>query len=82
MELKSLGTTRWKNLTCADLFFIKEVVGKCSSTSLFGCLYCKRKVDQWGCDKEKLKNVAAQSMKEAVESGKEAIDQLGKDPDH
>ena len=69
-------------IMCADLSFVKEVVGKCSSTSRYGCLYCKRKIDEWGCDEEKLKNVEAQSMKEAVESGKKAIDQLGKYPNH
>lgn len=29
-------------IMCADLGFTKEVYGKCSSTSLYGCFYCKK----------------------------------------
>ena len=36
---------------CADLSFVKEILGKCSCTSLYGCFYCKMHIDQWGKDR-------------------------------
>ena len=57
-----------------------KVIGKCSSTSLFGCPYCKRAINEWGDDV--LGSVDAQTMSEAVAFGKEALDTLGRNPDH
>ena len=46
---------------CADLCFVKEVIGKCSCTSIYGCFYCKKHISDW--DKEGIKS-SPQSMKE------------------
>jgi len=32
---------------CADLCIVKEILGKCSCTSLYGCFYSKMKISDW-----------------------------------
>ena len=36
---------------CADLSFVKEILGKCSCTSLYGCFFCKMLINDWGNDR-------------------------------
>ena len=67
-------------IMCADLSFVKEVIGKCSSTSTYGCFYCKRQIKDW--DANKLTEKVHQSLPECVTLGKEALEVLGEHPDH
>ena len=67
-------------IMCADLSFVKEVLGKCSSTSLYGCFYCKRDINDWNSDK--LVEKGSQTLSECMSLGDEALATLGKHPDH
>ena len=31
----------------ADLGYIKDIIGKCSSTALYGCYHCIKKIQDW-----------------------------------
>ena len=64
----------------ADLCFVKEVIGKCSSTSLYGCFYCKKHISKWYSD---ISNKAErQTMTEILSFGEKALQVLGKNPAH
>jgi len=65
---------------CADLGFVKEVLGKCSSTSLYGCFYCKKKIHDW--DQDTCITASKQSIKEMVMLGLKAFEHLGENPDY
>ena len=32
---------------CADLAFLKDILGKCASMSMYGCLHCKKMIKDW-----------------------------------
>ena len=66
-------------IMCADLCFVKEVIGKCSCTSLYGFFYCKKQIKDWDKDVNKAQ---PQSMIEISAFGKKAMDSLGEHPDH
>ena len=34
-------------IMCADLGYMKEILGKCLSTSKYGCYYCKKPLKEW-----------------------------------
>ena len=62
---------------CADLCFIKDVIGKCSCTALYGCYYCKKKkISEW--DQDQCQKKEGQTMK----LGEKAFNTLGENPDH
>ena len=67
-------------ILCADLCFVKEVLGKCSCTSMFGCMYCKKNIAKW--NEDKLQSAPAQSIEEMKLFGEEAVKVLGKNPSH
>lgn len=67
-------------IMCADLSFVKEVIGKCSSTSRYGCFYCKRQIKDW--DSDKLTKTQHQNMLECVSLGQEALKVPREHPDH
>lgn len=37
-------------IMCADLGFFKEILGKCGTTGLYGCYYCKTEISKWDID--------------------------------
>lgn len=65
---------------CADLCFVKEIVGKCSCTSIFGCFFCKKNIKNW--DQDVLEKSDPQTIEEMIVSGEQAVNVLGKNPDH
>ena len=50
---------------CADLSFVKEVLGKCSCTSLYGCFYCKMHINDWGKDRPAVSKNETSAEKQA-----------------
>ena len=64
---------------CADLGFTKEVFGKCSSTSLYGCFFCKKNIKDW----DNINNTPAEklTMVDIINLGKKAVSCLGEKPD-
>ena len=67
-------------IVCADLGFIKELLGKCSSTGTYGCYYCKKPKKKWA--EKKMIPEQWQTMKEMSVAGSKARDVLGDSPDH
>ena len=67
-------------IMCADLGYMKEILGKCLSTSKYGCYYCKKPLKEWGS--QKVLTAESLSMKEMVTSGKLGEEVLGIHPDH
>lgn len=67
-------------ILCADLSFVKEIVGKCSSTSLYGCLYCKKKISSW--DSKDCTQAERCTMEEMFSAGCSGEALLGRNPDH
>eukprot|EP00111_Clytia_hemisphaerica_P005038 TCONS_00014490-protein len=65
---------------CADLCFVKEVLGKCSCTSLYGCFYCKKPIAEW--DKNDAQTEELQTMSQISLDGQEAVRVLGANPKH
>ena len=65
---------------CADLSFLKDLLGRCSCTSLYGCFFCKKIISKWGEDistkPEKM------TMKEMCVYGCKGEEILGHNPDH
>ena len=67
-------------LLVADLCFIKEIIGQCQCTSLYGCYHCKMPYSSWTT---KHRNYSQpKTIAEMVIHGKEANDVLGDHPDH
>ena len=66
-------------IMCTDLCFVKEVIGKCSCTSLYGCFYCEKPIGEWDQDPRK---ETLQTMSKICSDGQEAIKVLGANPKH
>ena len=64
-------------IMCADLSFIKEIIGKCSCTSKFGCFYCKKPLKDWT---ENSTIFEAQSINEMIVAGNAGEKYLGEYP--
>ena len=63
----------------ADLGFMKELCGKCSSVGTYGCYRCKKHINTWhskSCDIGE-----EQTIKEFVKFGNKAVTELGDAPD-
>lgn len=63
----------------ADLGFVKEICGKCTSTGKYGCYRCKKKISDWHA----MKNIGGkpQTVAEFVVLGNTALNKLGPNPD-
>ena len=64
---------------CADLSYLKEILGRCSCTSIYGCIYCKKLRSKWA-DKTPTKEEKI-TMKEMVIYGEKGEEVLGSNPD-
>ena len=64
-------------IICADLSYVKYLIGKCSSTSTFGCFYCKKPQEKWSESTVYEK----QSLKQILLDGADALRLLGPNPD-
>ena len=64
----------------ADLGLLEKVLGKCSSTSIYGCFWCDKHQKNWDCLKADKGN--GQSIAAMTKTGEEAEQVLGKEPDH
>ena len=70
------------NIVCffvADLCFVKDVIGQCQCTSLYGCYHCMLKNTDW-ISVEK-KTGKPKNMKAMTENGLKAVCVLGENPD-
>ena len=67
-------------IMCADLGYMKEILGKCLSTSKYGCYYCKNSLKEW--DSQKVSTAGPLSMRELIASGAQGETLLGVNPDH
>ena len=65
----------------ADLSFVKEVIGQCQCTSIYGCYHCKMHIDNWS-KPTRQKQLEPKSIKEMVKNGDAAKKVLGDSPDH
>ena len=65
---------------CADLSFLKDVLGRCSCIRRYGCIYCKLSIDNWG--NEKFEKGDSMTMHQMCVYGKKGRDILGDNPDH
>ena len=67
-------------IMCADLGFVKGILGKCATNGKYGCYYCKKKFSEWD---QKISNKAeSQTISQMVLYGKKAVEILGDSPDH
>ena len=67
-------------LLVADLSFVKDIVGQCSSISMYGCYHCKLPSKDWILP---LKKVGKEKkVCEMVKDGKLGFDTLGDNPNH
>ena len=64
----------------ADIGLLEKILGKCSSTSLYGCFWCNKHKQQW--DNPKAPKGKAQSIPEMARMGKEGERVLGENPNH
>ena len=64
---------------CADLAFLKEVLGKCTSTSMYGCLHCKKNIKDWSGAPYQSPETCISEM---CAMGNEGVEILGENPDH
>lgn len=62
-----------------DLGHLKESLGKCLCTSIFGCYWCKKNMQDW--DNKKPTTSPLQKISDMVKMGQEAECVLGKCPD-
>ena len=62
----------------ADLSHLKESLGKCACTSMFGCYWCKKNMKDW--DNKQPTTSPLQKISKMVEMGKDAEVELGKYP--
>ena len=60
--------------------YFEHFLGKCSSTSMYGCYYCKKSISDW--DKDICLPSGLQSIDEMVTLGQKARKTLGDNPDH
>ena len=61
-----------------DIGLLEKLLGKCSSTSMFGCFWCDKKKDDW--DKPKRPEGKPQEIDDMLIDGNKALAELGKDP--
>ena len=66
-------------ILCADLGYVKELLGKCSTTSLYGCYYCKKPIQKWHLNDA---SSPLQTIVEMSQNGKKGVECLGLSPDH
>lgn len=69
------------NVVCflvTDLCFLKDVIGQCQCTSLYGCYHCKLKNVDW--ISKSLKIGQPKSLEEISRNGIKALNTLGKNP--
>jgi len=73
------------NVVCflvADLCFIKDVIGQCACTSLYGCYHCHQKNTDWKSKtRKKETEYESKTMSELNKNGIKALTTLGKEPD-
>ena len=62
----------------ADLAFVHDILGKCSSTSMYGCFRCTKKVNDWA--NEKPVKAKPQNLTDMERDGKKATAHLGISP--
>ena len=60
--------------------FLKEILGKCTTTSTYGCYYCKKPTSKW--HQTNLPHAELQTIKDMETLGNKAIQCLGTSPDH
>lgn len=59
---------------CTDLGFLEKALGKCSTTSTFGCFWCIKRIQSWA---ESIPDAANhQTIKQMIEDGEEALQTL------
>ena len=63
----------------ADLCFVKDIIGQCSCTSLFGCYQCIIKNTEWTTKKRE--KGTQKTMVQTTEDGEIALKVLGENPD-
>ena len=66
-------------IVCADLGFIKDILGKCSTAGLYGCYYCKKSIVDWDIPNKK---ADVQTMSQMMFNGKKGVEVLGEHPVH
>lgn len=69
------------NIVCfmvADLCFLKDVIGQCQCTSLYGCYHCKLKNVEWISKSQKIGE--PKSLEEMTRNGIKALKILGNNP--
>ena len=64
----------------ADIGLLEKILGKCTSTSMFGCFWCDQPKNDW--TKDKAAQGKTQTIPKMLELGKKAANTLGDDPDH
>ena len=62
----------------ADLGYIKDIIGKCSSTALYGCYHCIKNIQDWHAGVLNLSN--PQTVKQYVADGEIGLKELGQIP--
>ena len=62
----------------ADLSFVKEVLGRCSSSHTFGCFHCDLKIQSWSHPVKKTGN--PHTIEKMKERGVKALCDLGDSP--
>ena len=67
-------------IMCADLGYMKEILGKCLSTCKYDCYYCKKPLKEW--DSQKVSTAEPLSTREMIASGTQGETLLGVNPDH
>ena len=67
-------------IICADLGFVKEILGKCATNGKYGCYYCKKKSADWDIDSSE--KGESQTMAQMVLYGEKGRKILGDNPDH
>uniref|UniRef100_A0A7M5WU97 Uncharacterized protein n=2 Tax=Clytia hemisphaerica TaxID=252671 RepID=A0A7M5WU97_9CNID len=63
----------------ADLSYVKEVIGKASCTSTYGCYRCEKPIHLWHA--KNLVRANEQSQEQHAQLGKKAFEILGEQPD-
>ncbi|XP_066933511.1 uncharacterized protein [Clytia hemisphaerica] len=73
------------NVICfmvADLCFVKDVIGQCACTSLYGCCQCHQKNTEWKrLNRMKENEYKTKTMSELNTNGVNALATLSKEPD-
>ena len=62
----------------ADLCFVKDIIGQCQSTSMYGCYHCQLPADKWA--NKNLPTFTAKNVSEQKRFGEEAKKALGDEP--